>query len=35
MQVLVGYIFAPLSATKMKLVTNVRSRFKGVRPKAR
>jgi len=35
MQVLAGYISAPLSATEMKLVTNVRSRFKGVRPNGR
>ncbi|KAJ8429583.1 hypothetical protein Cgig2_023789 [Carnegiea gigantea] len=34
-QVLVGYIFAPLSALEMELVTNVRSRFKGVRPNGR
>jgi len=35
MQVLAGYISAPLSATEMELVTNVRSRFKGVRPNGR
>ena len=35
MQVLAGYISAPLSTTEMELVTKVRTRFKGVRTKAR
>ncbi|KAJ8435238.1 hypothetical protein Cgig2_015641 [Carnegiea gigantea] len=30
-----GYISAPLLASEMELVTNVRSRFKGVRPNAK
>jgi len=34
-QVLAGYIFAPLSTREMELVTKVRSRFKGVHPNAR
>ncbi|KAJ8421197.1 hypothetical protein Cgig2_011716 [Carnegiea gigantea] len=35
MQVLVGYISTPLSATEIELVTNVRSKFKGIHPNAR
>ncbi|KAJ8435705.1 LOW QUALITY PROTEIN: hypothetical protein Cgig2_002662 [Carnegiea gigantea] len=35
MQVLTGYISAPLSAIEMELVTNVRSRFKGICPNGR
>ncbi|KAJ8430891.1 hypothetical protein Cgig2_003884 [Carnegiea gigantea] len=34
-QVLAGYISASLSATEMKLVTKVRTRFKGIRANAR
>ena len=34
-QLLAGYIFAPLLATEMELVTKVRARFKGARANAR